>query len=136
MKKLTMKLETENIVVYHDRLNDWLFVSCANQLTFEEVRQGFNECLEIIEKHHCARLIVDSYAVKYSPLLHEINRWLANDWLPVANEQGLRFIAQLTPADPNWRLFDAPSERLIRPSVKISHFGTLVSAVKWICTQH
>jgi len=129
---MRLKLEVDNIVVYYDKVNHWLFVSCANQLTLEETKKGFGECLEIIERSGCTRLIVDSYAIKYSPLLAEINRWLVNEWLPMANEQGLRYIAQLTPPEPDWRLFDAKSALMIPPAVKIEKFTTLVNAVKWL----
>ena len=129
---MKLKLDTDNIVVYYDKVNKWLFVSCANQLTLEEAKKGFSECLDFIEKHHCSRLVVDSYAIKYSPLLSEINRWLVNEWLPLANEQGLRYIAQLTPSELDWRLFDAVSTTIVQPAVKIEQFTSLVFAVKWL----
>lgn len=131
---MRLKLDTDNIVVYYDKVNKWLFVSCANQLTLEEARKGFGECLELIEEYHCTRLVIDSYAIKYSPLLPEINRWLVNDWLPVANEQGLRYIAQLTPSEQSWRLFDAVSTTLVQPTVQMEQFNSLVNAVKWLYT--
>ncbi|MDJ1495807.1 hypothetical protein QNI19_22925 [Cytophagaceae bacterium DM2B3-1] len=132
---MKLKFDTDNIVVYYDKVNQWLFVSCANQLTFVEARKGFGECLEFIEQNHCSRLIIDSYAIKYSPLLPEINRWLVNEWLPTANEQGLRYIAQLTPPEQEWRLFNASTSLVIPPTVQIELFTSLVNAVKWLYLQ-
>ena len=132
---MKLKSDNDNIVVYYDKVNQWLFVSCANQLTLEEARKGFGECLEFVEQYHCSRLIIDSYAIKYSPLLPEINRWLIHDWLPVASTQGLRYIAQLTPTEPNWRLFDPDPAAVVPPAVTIAFFGTLVNAVKWLYMQ-
>jgi|GEM_PF-7131675 len=134
---MKLKSDLDNIVVYYDKVNQWLFVSCANQLTMEEAKRAFGECLESIEQYNCSRLIIDSYAIKYSPLLPEINRWLVHDWLPIAHKQGLRYIAQLTPPELDWRLFAIESVTVVPADtdVIIELFGSLVNAVKWLYVQ-
>ncbi len=132
---MKLKSDADNVVVYYDKVNKWLFVSCANQVNFEEIRSGFEECLELIEENQCKRMIVDSYAIKYSPQLPEINRWLVNEWLPLARQQGLRSIAQLIPPELEQRLFETVPTVPVRPVIKIELFGSLVNAVKWLYVQ-
>ena len=123
-----------NVVVYYDEVNHWLFVSCANQPKLKDVKRGFKQCLNFAARHHCSRLILDGYAVKYTAELLKTSNWLAEKWLPAAERQGLRYIAQLVPPESgvDQKLFIQPSTPL---NIRIESFHSLVNAVKWLYTQ-
>lgn len=121
-----------NIVVYYDEVNQWLFVSCANQPKLKTVKRGFNQCLALVAQHHCSRLILDGYAVRYTADLLEVSDWLANKWLPAAQRHGLRYIAQLMPSEVDQEFFAKPSVPL---TIRVESFHSLVGAVKWLYAQ-
>ena len=121
-----------NIVVYYDEVNQWLFVSCDNQPKLKTVKRGFNQCLALAAQHHCSRLILDGYAVRYTADLLEVSDWLANKWLPAAQRHGLRYIAQLIPSEVDQEFFAKPSVPL---TIRVESFHSLVGAVKWLYAQ-
>lgn len=133
----TMKVKTgvDNIVVYYDKVNQWLFLSCANQLTLGEARKHFGECLELIAKHHCSRIIIDGYAVKPSRELADINGWLTSEWLPAASEHGLRYVAQLQSTESDVRLFEGSAVHAAHSMTHVQSFSSLVNAVRWLYEQ-
>ncbi len=129
---MKLKLNTENIVVYFDKVNQWLYVSCSNQLTLNEVQEGFGECLDMIKEYNCTRLLIDSYSIRYSFVLSEINRWLVNEWLSAASEEGLQYVAQFSGTEAEWQLFETKTLPEKPPTVKVATFHSLVHAVKWM----
>lgn len=121
-----------NVVVYYDEVNRWLFVSCANQPKLREIKQGFAQCLNLIAEHRCTRLILDGYAVKYTPELAEVSDWLTGQWLPSAENLGLHYVAQLVPSEVKQQLLDTP---FMSPSIRVESFHSLVYAVRWLHSQ-
>lgn len=121
-----------NVVVYYDEVNRWLFVSCANQPKLRSIKRSFNRCLVLAAQHQCSRLILDGYAMKYTAKLLETSDWLTKEWLPVAEKYGLRHIAQLVPPEVNQKVLTTCAAL---PNVRIESFQSLVDAVKWLYAQ-
>jgi hypothetical protein len=115
--------------VYFDKVNNWVFVDWAGELTLEKVQ---HTCLGI------ARCFLDQYYprvlnsnAQVTSVPSEVPQWLASDFLPALSLTGVEQMAWVVP--PMLRARKCILDKVnLFPHVAISLFSDVEEAVTWL----
>lgn len=119
------------MILEPDHQNHWLYYKWRGFLLMEELQNGYNAILELVEKEKFTALLADHSSI-VGPW-NEVVEWLANEWTPRANQAGLKHFAIKTAND----LFSNISLELFmldnrNPAYKIQVFEKLPDAQDWL----
>ncbi len=96
-----------------------------------EFRAALEAALGAVREHHASKLLVDFLHAKV--FAEEVQKWLAEDWIPRARAAGLSWTALVLPKSELIK-FNIESALAKAQSVhdKVRFFATIEQAVSWL----
>lgn len=96
-------------------MEEWLYVNWRGYQNYESVVTGCTRVLELMKEHACYRILNDNTQVEGQ--WSAASRWLAEEWFPEMEKQGLKLFAWVyspsvlsrLSADKTVKLADYPS---------------------------
>lgn len=101
MLESSLFYETENYTLYSEE-NSYLKIDWKTKVASEQIRQGLQEALEIMQANGIKKLV--SNTMQCSSSWTSSNDWIAFTWLPQALQNGLQRVAFVTSDDVMQRI--------------------------------
>ncbi|RAU81816.1 STAS/SEC14 domain-containing protein [Pontibacter arcticus] len=120
---LTVEYEDKYNLVH----NNWL-----GYQTLENVMLGANACLELLAYYNCPYLLNDNRLVIGD--WNHANDWIANEWTPLAVENGLRYFAHVVNPESYAALSAQMMEEQVSGLLRMRIFEDFEEARNWIIT--
>lgn len=83
--------------VYFDQLSNSIVGKFVGFLSFEEHQKLGDKILKQALHEGCFKLIIDTSDIRI--IKKETQEWIMSDWFPRAIEQGIKYMAFITPRD-------------------------------------
>ncbi|KOY87062.1 hypothetical protein AD998_13745 [bacterium 336/3] len=96
MLESSLFYETENYTLYSEQ-NSYLKIDWKTKVASEQIRQGLQEALEVMQASGIKKLV--SNTIQCSSSWTSSNEWIASTWLPQALQNGLQRVAFVTSDD-------------------------------------
>jgi hypothetical protein len=94
--------ESESVCIYHDFVEDWIYVDWIGEQTLDSIKTGCEKLLYFLVKERCHKLLNDNTRV--TNIWSDAAEWIATDFAPRAAQAGLNFCAWVYSPDHFSRL--------------------------------
>ncbi|WP_018476586.1 hypothetical protein [Pontibacter roseus] len=122
-------LTTDSLTIEYNAVDDYLYANWRGDFTKDTVQQGYEQILFFLKKERCHKLLDNHYEVQ--GLWLELTDWLAYDWHPRAEADGLLYHAAVYSQNHFSRLSTDQAVRMVRKGV-VKGFETVENAEGWL----
>lgn len=88
---LRLLFGSEDITIYYDYSNEWLYVEWQKNQDMESVQAGAGKMLECMRQEQCHKVLNDNRLVE--TMWSDASEWGGKVWLPAMAEAGLQYFA-------------------------------------------
>jgi hypothetical protein len=94
-------LDENSVVVYYDSDDNWLYLSWYGEQTLDSRIRAFNQVIDFLKISDCTKVLNDNR--HNCSAWSDCALWVANDWLPRAEAEGMRSLAWVYSTDTEAR---------------------------------
>lgn len=122
--------EEEDVTVYWDDTNNWVYVDWRNIPSDRSVKKGCEEMLVLLSHKQCARVLNDNRNV-IGPW-NTAAQWVAEDWFPRMLSAGLKKFAWIQSPNALSKFAARQSTAKNQATNAIHLFDDEESAINWL----
>lgn len=125
---LSYLLDTPQLTIARDHVNDWLYVDWKGEHTSASSRQGCELMLEYLRKYPCSKVLNDSSNVTQSDF--KVAEWIM-PWLKMMHQTGMQALAWVYP--PLYTARQSTDEKIqFVQGPMLATFDDVASACEWL----
>ncbi|CAK0759607.1 conserved hypothetical protein [Gammaproteobacteria bacterium] len=122
--------EEEDVTVYWDDMNDWVYVDWRNIPSDRSVKKGCEEILTLLSHKQCAHVLNDNRSV-IGPW-NTAAQWVAEDWFPRMLSAGMKKFAWIQSPNLLSKFAARQSTASNQVTDAIHLFDDEESAINWL----
>jgi hypothetical protein len=123
-------LQESSVAAYYDLVNNWFYLSWFGEQKLKSRMQAFDQVLDYFKVARCTKILNDNSAS--TSTWTDCALWMTNDWLPRAEQYGLRTMAWVYSSDPSVRKTAEEMLSRLHGKIIIIPFEQLEDAEAWL----
>jgi len=123
-------LQESSVAAYYDTVNNWFYLSWFGEQRLKARMQAFDQVLDYFKVAQCTKILNDNS--RNTTTWADCALWLTTDWLPRAEQNGLRTMAWVYASDPAVRKSAEEMLSRLKSKIIIIPFDQLEDAEAWL----
>lgn len=128
-----MPFGNTRLEISYDKVNNWIYANWIGVHSFESIRQGAQELLEVFTLAPTAKYLNDNTHILGA--WDTANSWLAQEWIPAVVNAGIKHVAHVV--SPG--IYGEESIKALLPLIPVNLnlmlFDNLEEASDWLANQ-
>ncbi|WP_158824962.1 ATP-binding protein [Mucilaginibacter lacusdianchii] len=125
--------QDNSITISYNEAHQWLDVDWVGYQNLESVQNGCMHMLNLLQKNKCRKVVNDNRNVLGT--WSEAAEWVGQEWFPMAEKAGLRYVAWIFSSSAFSQLSARKSINVMQGNVTTQFFIDMHEAKEWIDAQ-